>query len=55
MLPAVTVPVVPFVTVVEKLPNVFVFGDASGAEDDNSPAINLNISDTFVCEVKLLK
>jgi hypothetical protein len=32
-----------------------VFGDASGAEDDNNPATNLNISDTSVFLSKLLK
>ena len=31
------------------------FGAASGADDDNNPATNLNISDTLVSAVKLLK
>ncbi len=32
-----------------------VFGDASGAEEDNNPAINLIISETSVFSLKLLK
>jgi hypothetical protein len=55
ILPAVTAPVPLFTAAVEKLPNVFVFGEASGADADNRPAMNLNISDTFVVGVKLLK
>ena len=50
---AATVPV--FVIVSEILPNVLVFGEASGADCDNKPAINLKISDTSDVGVKLLK
>ena len=32
-----------------------VFGEASGAEEDNNPAINLIISETSVFSLKLLK
>ena len=54
-LPAVTefVPVFTPVAVTEL--NVFVFGEASGADPERSPATNLKISDTSVCDVKLLK
>ena len=54
-LPAVTVAVVVFTAFDEYELYVFVFGEASGAEDDNKPATNLNISDTSVFELKLLK
>jgi len=55
ILPVNAVPVVVFVAVSVTVLYVFVFGDASGADDDNKPATNLKISDTFVSEVKLLK
>ena len=55
ILPVNAVPVVVFTAVAVTELNVFVFGDASGAEADNNPATNLKISDTFVSDVKLLK
>jgi hypothetical protein len=54
-LPAVTVPVVVLAAVAVYVLYVFVLGAASGAEADNNPATNLNLSDTFVSAVKLLK
>ena len=55
ILPVKAAAVVVFVAASVYVLYVFVFGDASGADDDNNPATNLNISDTFDSEVKLLK